>query len=147
MITETKAYKLRELIVKASASLSDSDALDGMELYDYWEAGIDYEMDWRIRHPINGEDKLFHVRQAHTSSNLYPPGSQGSEALYDEVERPGQGDTPDNPIPYNNNMELFEGKYYSQNDVTYICFRSTGAPVYNNLADLIEIYVRVWSDA
>lgn len=146
MITETKARKLRELIVKSSASLSDGDALDGMELYDYWEENVEYAQDKRLRHPVNGEDKLFRVRQLHTSSALYPPGSQGSEALYAEVERPGQGDTPDNPIPYDNNMELFEGKYYSQNDVVYICFRSSGAPVYNNLSDLIEIYVRVWSD-
>lgn len=36
MIKRAKAYKLRELIVKASASLDDSDALDGIELFDEW---------------------------------------------------------------------------------------------------------------
>ena len=40
-------------------------------------------------------------------------------------------------------MELFEGLYYSQDGVTYLCIRSTGIPVYNNLADLVHIYVEV----
>ena len=84
------------------------------------------------------------MRQTHTSSEIYPPGSPGTEALYAEVEEPGQGDTPDNPIPYNNNMELIEGKYYEQFSVVYICTRSTGVPVYNNLADLVGIYVDIW---
>ena len=40
-------------------------------------------------------------------------------------------------------MELVEGLYYSQNGVTYLCIRSTGVPVYNNLADLVHLYVEV----
>ena len=39
---------------------------------------------------------------------------------------------------------LFEGKYYSQFDVVYICTRSTGVAVYNNLADLVGLYVEVY---
>lgn len=140
MITRARARQLRKMIERASASLSDTDALDAVELFPVWAAGVIYEIDVRIQH----NEVLYKVRQAHTSSEIYPPGSQGTEALYAEVEKPGQGDTPDNPIPYNNNMELIEGKYYSQNNVVYICTRSTGVPVYNNLADLIGIYVDVW---
>ena len=33
------------------------------------------------------------------------------------------------------------GKYYSQDGVTYLCTRDTGTPVYNPLADLVGIYV------
>ena len=40
-------------------------------------------------------------------------------------------------------MELFNGKYYSQSGVVYHCFRDTGTPVYNNLADLVGLYVEV----
>ncbi len=36
-----------------------------------------------------------------------------------------------------------EGKYYSQDGVTYKCTRSTGQAVYANLSDLIGIYVEV----
>lgn len=49
--------------------------------------------------------------------------------------------TEEDPIPYNNNMELKLGKYYSQYEVVYLCSRDTGQAVYNDLKDLIGIYV------
>lgn len=138
-MTREHAYKLRALLVKASASLSDEDALEAVELYDRWVPDTEYPAATRLQH----EGELYRVRQLHTSQAIYPPGSPGTEALYAKVERPGQGDTPDNPIPYNGNMELIENKYYSEDGVTYHCFRGTGIPVYNRLADLVGIYVEV----
>lgn len=137
-MTRERLYKLRELIVKASSSLSDADALKGIELFDAWAADTEYPMGKRLRY----EDKLYRVRQAHTSQVQYPPTIV--PALYEEVAEPGQGDTPDNPIPYNNNMALEEGKYYSQYGVVYICFRDTGVAVYNDLSALVDLYVRVY---
>jgi len=131
---------LRTLIEKAVVSLSDSDALDCVTLFKTWEADTWYDMDERLKHG----GKLWKVRQGHTSSTLYEPGATGSEALYAEVEKPGQGDTPDNPIHYDNNMELFKGKYYEQGGIVYVCIRSTGTAVYNNLADLVHIYVEAY---
>lgn len=139
MKPQDKARQLRPYIYKASASLSDTDALDAVELFPVWQTGVWYDMGFRLRY---GE-KLFKVLQSHTSSVEWTPDVAVS--LYAEVEKPGQGDTPDNPIPYNNNMELIESKYYSQFDVVYRCTRSTGVPVYNNLADLVGIYVEVYS--
>lgn len=138
-MTRENAIALRALLVKAAASLSNSDALQCKEFFDAWADNTKYPIDKRLRY--NGD--LWRVRQPHTSSNLYPPGSTGSEALYEQVAEPGQGDTPENPIQYNNNMKLFEGKYYLQDGVTYYCFRSTGAAVYNPLSALIDIYVRI----
>lgn len=140
MSLEARARAMRAEMYKEGETFTDEKALSLPEFYPFWKPDTEYEMGKRLRH----EDKLYRVRQLHTSSALYPPGSTGSEALYAEVEKPGQGDTPDNPIPYNNNMELFEGKYYSQFDVVYHCFRSTGTAVYNNLADLVNLYVEVY---
>lgn len=140
MISLERAYQLRALIEKASASLDDEDALEAVELFPVWAADTLYQINTRLRR----EGKLYRVRQTITSSALYPPGSPGTEALYAEVEKPGQGDTPDNPIPYNNNMELIKDKYYSQDGVVYICTRSTGVPVYNPLSALVGIYVEVY---
>ena len=141
MISRQHAYKLRELIVKASESLSDTDALKGIELFDSWTADTEYSMGKRLRY----DGRLYRVRQAHTSQAQYPPTIV--PALYEEVAEQGQGDTPGNPIPYNNNMELIEGKYYAQYDVVYICFRSTGVAVYNDLSALVGIYVNVYEEA
>ena len=137
MITRQKARELRSMIEKASASLSDTDALDAIELFPHYVVNHPYALGDRFSYG----DKLYKVLQAHTSQEQWAPDSTPS--LYAEVEKPGQGDTPDNPIPYNNNMELFEGKYYSQYDVVYHCTRSTGVPVYNDLRDLVYIYVEV----
>lgn len=34
-----------------------------------------------------------------------------------------------------------DGKYYTQDGIVYVCTRDTVNPVYNNLADLVGIYV------
>lgn len=136
-MTREKAYKLRALIVKAAGSLADEDAVEGVELFEEWEAGKDYVIgDRRCR-----ADRLYKCRQGHKSQAGWEP--ENAPALWEEIAKPGQGETPDNPIPYNSNMALEEGKYYSQYDVVYVCIRSTINPVYNDLKDLIDIYVKV----
>lgn len=139
-MTRGKAKRLRERIEQASVSLPDVDALEAVELFPAWAAGVAYRADFRFRYG----DKLYRVRQAHTSQAEWPPDA--SPALYAEVAKPGQGDSPDNPIHYDNNMELVEGKYYEQGGTVYVCFRSTGAPVYNDLKDLVNLYVHVWAE-
>lgn len=138
-MTEEKVKKLRALIEQAVKSLTDEDALDGVTLFPHWKVGEEYKQGERVQY----NRTLYKVKQAHTSQADWTPDITAS--LFEEVARPGQGDSPSNPIPYNNNnMELIEGKYYSQFGVVYICFRSTGVPVYNNLADLVGLYVSVY---
>lgn len=69
MITRAKAYKLREMIVKASTSLSDEDALQAIELYPQWQTGIAYTVDERIRY----NSTLYRCVQAHTSQDDWTP--------------------------------------------------------------------------
>ena len=134
----SKLMALRALIEKAAVSLSDEDALEAVQLFAAYAIGVAYKLGDRFRYG----SKLYKVLQDHTSQAEWLPDSTPS--LYAEVEKPGRGDTPDNPIPYNGNMELVEGKYYSQNNIVYHCFRGTGIPVYSNLADLVGIYVEVF---
>ena len=135
-MTAEKAYKLRDLIRKSSVSLSDEDALEGIELFAPWEADHDYAEGVRFQYA----GRLYRTRQAHRSQAQYTPDIV--PALYEEVALPGDG-TRERPIAYNNNMELEEGKYYSQAGVVYYCFRGTGTAVYNDLADLVNLYVQV----
>lgn len=103
-----------------------------------WVADHEYEANDYCSY--NG--KPYQVIQPHKSQKQYTPDIVPS--LYKRIAEEGQGDTPDNPIPYDGNMELFEGKYYSQANVVYYCFRSTGQPVYHALADLVGLYVEVY---
>lgn len=71
----------------------------------------------------------------------YPPG-EGTESLYSRIDEIHDG-TKYDPIPYNGNMTLYNGKYYIEGGVTYLCNRDTGNPVYNKLSELVGIYVEV----
>lgn len=92
-------------------------------------------------------DKLFAVLQDHTILAHYEP-SINTAALYVEVtpdynEQGEEMGTIENPIPYEGNMILENGKYYSQDGVTYLCNRDSGNPVYHALKDLVGLYVEV----
>ena len=134
------AMKLRAAIVKASASLTDEDAVQSKELFAPWKAG---------EHLFKGDRRryggyLWNIEQEHDADANYPP-SIYTASLYSQIPEPGQGETPDNPIYYNNNMKLEKGKYYSQNDVVYVCTLGTGVPVYNDLSALVGLYVEVYN--
>ena len=83
MRPQDKARHLRPLIVKAAASLTDSDALTGIELFDPWAADTDYVTGVRIRY----DGKLYRVEQPHTSQTDWTPDI--TPALYTEVAEPG----------------------------------------------------------
>lgn len=136
MWSRAKISTLRALIVKASASLDDTDALAAVELFAPWAADTQYTLGQRIRY----ESKLYRCVQAHTSQSDWTPDI--TPALYTEVKEQGQG-TKDNPIPYNGNMALEQGLYYTQDGVVYLCTRDTINPVYNPLADLVGLYVEI----
>lgn len=69
MITKALARKLRQYIEKASASLSDADALEAVELYPAWKPGTAYTVDDRIRYG----QTLYRCVQAHTSQDDWTP--------------------------------------------------------------------------
>lgn len=119
-------------------SLTDTQSLEIKELYPEWSSFIGKSLEAGFKVLYKG--RLYKVRQhiATVLENQAP--SVYTAALYEEINETAAG-TPEDPIPYNGNMELFEGKYYSQNGVTYKCTRSTGQAVYHDLSALVGIYV------
>lgn len=122
-----------------AAGLEDEKALEVPELFPLWADQIGKQLKAGERYTYRL--RLYKVLQDHTAQAEWSPDLATS--LFTEVAASAEQGTHDNPIPYNNNMELVEGLYYSQAGVTYLCIRSTGVPVYNNLADLVHIYVEV----
>ena len=84
MISRAKAYQLRQMIVKASASLADDDALEAIELFPVWQIGVKYSVDERVRY----NEKLYRVVQGHTSQSDWTPDI--TPALFTEIARPGE---------------------------------------------------------
>lgn len=84
MISRARAIELRQLIEKATKSLTDDDALECVTLFPEWEINIAYEVDQRISY----QDKLYRVVQAHTSQEGWTPDL--TPALFTEVAKPGE---------------------------------------------------------
>lgn len=51
--------------------------------------------------------------------------------------------TKEHPIPATNNMQYYEGKYYTYNDVLYLCNRDTEQAVWHTPDQLVGIYFQV----
>lgn len=121
--------------------ISDNDALSVKSLYPTWDSkiGLDVKKDEKLQYG----SKLWKVLQPHKVQEQYKPGT-GTESLYTEISESHAG-TVEDPIPYNGNMELENGKYYSQSGKVYKCTRDTEIPVYQALADLVGIYVELYN--
>ena len=93
------------------------------------------------------EGRLYAVLQDHTILPHYYP-SVKTASLYVEVtpdytEEGEELGTLKNPIPYEGNMILENGKYYSQDGVVYLCNRDSINPLYHALSALVGQYVEV----
>ena len=120
--------------------LTGSEAIANKNLYLTWGECIGKNVTKGFK--FTYKDKLYEVIQPSLIiQEQWIPG-QGTESLYAEINEENAG-TLEDPIPYNNNMQLYNGKYYSQDGVVYLCNRDTGIPVYNPLKDLVGIYVEV----
>ena len=64
-----RARQLRPYIEKAAVSLTDADALESVELFPAWAAGVAYTVDERIQYG----GTLYRVVQAHTSQADWTP--------------------------------------------------------------------------
>lgn len=120
-------------------ALTDNESLKVKDMYPEWSEFINKKLTQGMK--VQYDNKLYKVRQDIAAVLENQPPSIYTAALYEEINETHAG-TLEDPIPYNNNMELFEGKYYSQDGVTYLCTRSTGQAVYNNLSELVGIYVQ-----
>ena len=119
MKPQEKARRLRPLIVKASASLSDEDALEAIELIDQWKADAEYDADIRVGY--NG--KLYRCVQSHTSQAHYTPDL--IPAIWTEVALPGE-------IPVWRQPTGTQDAYRTGDRVRY---PDAAGPVYESLID------------
>lgn len=138
-----RALQLRPIMEQASQSLEDAVALTAVELFPQWNElvknGAEVVKGFRFRY----DSKLYRTEQpAYTFVEIHVPGTVGTESLFSKVDGSHAG-TIDDPIPYEQNMEIYEGLYYAQNGVIYLCIRSSGQPLYHDLSALVGSYVEV----
>ena len=116
------------------AEITDQEAVKTKKLQKKWKPN---------EHVVAGDkrqynDLLYKCRQEHdTQVGWEPDVYKAGWELIDE-EHAG---TQEDPIPYGSGMQLYSGKYYTEDGKLYLCNRDTGQAVYNKLAELVGLYV------
>lgn len=137
---EVQAAAIQVAQIQAQ-SLPDTQAITVKAIYPQWAEVIGQTVKQGFKFLYG--DALCKVIQPDglTIQEQYIPG-EGTESLYAVINETNAG-TQEDPIPYNGNMALENGKYYSLDGVIYLCNRDTEIPVYQALKDLVGLYVTV----
>ena len=135
--------QLREMLLEqynSRTDITDSEALDRPLLIYMWDTYIGKSL--KSAQCVSYNNKIYRVRQDINVvlENQHP--STNTAALYEIIELQATG-TIDDPIEYTPPMEIFNGKYYTQNGVKYKCIRDSQTALSNNLSDLVALYVEV----
>ena len=141
--THKEAVELRSVIENAAQSLDDQVALTAKTLYPEWvelaaNSFVAENAGFKFRY--NGN--LYKTINDNITFAIYWIPDDGTESMYARIDEVHVGTMAD-PIPYDGNMALENGKYYIEDDVLYLCNRDTVNPVYNALSELVGIYVDI----
>jgi hypothetical protein len=135
-LTESEVNRMLITQQINTLAVDDNTALRMVEFYPEWAENTAYTVGYKVQR--NG--KLWRVIQPHTSQIGWEP--ENAASLWEVINETHSG-TEDDPIPYDGNMALENGKYYIQNYTIYLCNRDTINPVYNPLAELVGLYVEI----
>lgn len=142
-LTESEVTRMFITAQINTIPVDDQTALRMLEYYPTWEELCEksYTAD-KAEYKFTYKGKLYKTQQAgYTFVAHYIP-DVGTESLFARIDEQHDGTTYD-PIPYDGNMALENGKYYVKDGVTYLCNRDTVNPVYNALSELVGLYVEV----
>ena len=116
-------------------TVDDQTAVRMTAFYPEWSTGHAYTAGYKVQYV----GKLWRCIQAHTSQDSWAP-STDTASLWERIDEEHDG-TQYDPIPYDGNMALTAGLYYTQDGEVYLCTRDTGIAVYNALSELVGLYV------
>lgn len=119
------------------AELQDTDAAKLALCYDPWTTDKAYKVGDRVL----CDGKLWKCRQANTSQENWKP-SINTASLWEVINVENAG-TLDEPIPYDQTMTVYNGKYYLEEGIIYKCIRDSGQPLYATCASLVGNYFEV----
>lgn len=133
--------EVAQMLLKEQINILDVDdkkAYRMKSFYPLWNDCLNKEVKQGFKFTYN--DVLYKVIQPTlTIQEQYVPGI-GTESLYEVVDETHEGTLID-PIPYNGNMALENGKYYYRDNMIYLCNRDTEIAVHQKLSELVGIYV------
>lgn len=136
--TLSDVMELSRIAVRNDTVMTDAQALSVKSFYpDFTECiGTSLAVGSKLRY----DGKLYKVIQAHTAQADWLPSDL--PALYGLITESHAG-TLEDPIPYERNMVLEQGKYYTQNGVTYKCVTGSIVGYDADLTDLLSLLQKV----
>ena len=126
-------------IKQARQITDDQEALAVKCLYKNWSKQLGREL--VVGEYVQHGDRLYRVLTTHVAQANWEPGV-GTESLFVIVDKTHAG-TIDDKIPWNNNMECEEGKYYIEDNITYLCIRSSGIALQCKIVDVLGNYFQL----
>ena len=126
------AEEVTALLIRQSVNaleVDDNTALRMLDFYPEWVEDVGYDVGYKVRYG----GRLWRVVQAHTSQAGWEP--ENAASLWEQINETHSG-TAEDPIPYEGNMVLEQGKHYVQDYVIYLCSRDTVYSVYHPLSEL-----------
>ncbi len=150
MLVKNTLEKLGAILKQAQINCSDNtdeQALAVQSLYPDWDSfpeGYEFKADRDgkgVPDRVNHEDVLYKVIQDHTKQSLYNP--KDATSLFTPIKKDTETGTLENPISWVTGMECEEGLYYKENDVIYLCTRSSGQGLYYSPSELVGTYFEV----
>lgn len=128
--------KLVAAIKAMRETAEDQTAARAVELYPSWAVGLTVAVGDRLQHG----GKLYKVIQAHTTQEDWTPDVAVSLFEVIDVEHSG---TAEDPIPWAVNMQCYNGKYYTFDNVLYLCIRDSGIALAYTPDQLLGNYFEV----
>lgn len=134
---------MQEIVLEqynARTDIEDAEALERAIVIRSWDSYVGKPL--KAGQCVVWGDNVFRVRQDIAEVlEIYPPDID-TASLYEVIVLTASGEI-DDPIAYTPPMEIFEGKYYTQNGVTYRCTRDSGTALSHDLSALVGLYVEI----
>lgn len=134
--------QLKELAQAQVAELTDDEAKKVPALFHLW---TDHKQGDSIAAGVREwyKGSLYKCITPHNwQSDWAPDVAVSLWANVSEESQEADG-SREHPYAWTSGMESYEGFYYTEDSVLYLCTRSSGGPLYYRIADLIGIYFQV----
>lgn len=121
-------------------TLEDKEALKVKSLYDTWDELVKLKFTAKdAGYKFTHQDVLYKtIKPEQQFQAQWVPG-EGTESIFTRIDETHTG-TKEDPIPYHVNMEVFEGKYYTEDGILYRCTRNSGQALQNKASELVGHY-------
>lgn len=136
--TLSDVMELSRIVVRGGMEMTDAQALCVKAFYPDFSELVGKPL--AVGEKLKYGGKLYKAVQAHTAQADWLPSE--TPALYGLITEAHAG-TLEDPIPYERNMVLEQGKYYSQYGVVYKCVTGSIVGYDSDLTDLLALLEKV----